>query len=97
MHHFCAFLANKAQETLHSDLTERFEVLPHYHEGSLLIVKDQSVRRNNVDWRPPFDLYLTLEHSPSSLGIHDRHEVSLQNDPPSCEPKVEVNLTVAAP
>ena len=32
---FGAFLANKAQETLQFDVTVRFEVLPHYHEGSL--------------------------------------------------------------
>jgi len=28
------------------------------------LLKDQSVHRNNVDGRPPFDLYLTLELSP---------------------------------
>jgi len=28
------------------------------------LLKDQSFHRNNVDGRPPFDLYLTLEPSP---------------------------------
>jgi hypothetical protein len=72
MHYFCAFLVDKAQRNAslwRYSTTARSASLSWWlslnrNNMQQNLLKDQSVHRNNVDGRSPFDLYLTLEPSP---------------------------------